>query len=49
LRCRVGISTGPVIIGDAIGAGEAQEGDIVGEARPWSAFRENFAIFSGSI
>jgi class 3 adenylate cyclase/DNA-binding winged helix-turn-helix (wHTH) protein len=32
LRCRVGIATGLVIIGDAIGARGTQECDIVGEA-----------------
>jgi class 3 adenylate cyclase len=32
LRCRVGAATGPVIVGNLIGGGKAQEREIVGEA-----------------
>jgi class 3 adenylate cyclase/predicted ATPase len=31
LRVRIGIDTGPVVVGDLFGSGEAQEHDIVGE------------------
>jgi len=31
LRVRIGIATGPVVVGDLIGAGAAQEQAVVGE------------------
>jgi TolB-like protein/DNA-binding winged helix-turn-helix (wHTH) protein/predicted ATPase len=43
LACRVGIATGPVIVGDLAALADAQERDIVGEA-PNAAWQLQFSI-----
>lgn len=49
LQVRVGIATGPVVVGELIGAGEAQERPVVGETPNLAARLQAFAEPNGVV